>query len=231
MASIIDAAEESITDKLCAIKYIIYTIPVFASYMLYDLKLELPFLVLSIMTLLMLLTIFKITLNNVRNTKEYVLPRWNPFVFIFEMIKLILVMLPFCAIFGGIGYFLTLVQIPPVIDNIQNIYTTIIWLIIGSIILTGFVFYSKSESLLETYNFHKISNYCADFLITSIFAIPKIILLNLSTLGIITYIFHFFFGLDNYVYAFICSLAISINTVILAHYYAQADYESVKHNC
>ncbi len=230
MSSIIEAAEEVVQDKGGVLKCILYAIPIFASYVLYKMEMSSVFYIFATITVIFLLTVTKIILNNVRSCKDYVHPKTNIINFIGESIKLFFIMLPICSVGGGIGYALSNIQIPIPHEKGQLIYQIIVWSILGSMMLTSFIFYAKTSKFKEAYNFSGIFTYCTDIFVTTVFGLPRLALLDLATLGVVTYIFHFFFGLDNYFYAFACSVTISMNIAILAHFLAQVDYETVKHD-
>ena len=229
MSSIVEAAEEVVQEKNGVLKCILYAIPIFISYVLYRIDLLPPFYAMTILTTIMLLTVTKIIFNNVRSSKDYVHPRCGILGFIFEAIKLTFITLPIFAICSTIGYFLIQIQIPIFWEHAQLIYTIVVWSLLGSIVLSSIMFYSRNNRFSDAYNFKEIFHYCADILVTVIFGLPRLVLLNLVTLGVVTYIFYFFFQLDNYFYAFLCCVAASLNVAILAHFLAQVDYETVKH--
>lgn len=229
MASIKDATEEAVSDKLAWLKHILYAIPIMASYMLFrqgDLQ---TFYIVCGITVILLLTMFSIVVNNVRNGNDTVLPTFNVLHFIVEMFKMIVANAPIFAICIALGIYLNTFQIPLPVANGQLIYSIIVWAILGSIMFTSLLQYAKTQNIKDAYNFKVISNSCIDILVAAIFFVPQILLVNGIFLGVITYVFNLFFGLDNLPYIFICCLAVSINVAITGNYFAQVDYEVIPH--
>ena len=230
MSSIVEAAEEVVQEKFGVFKCILYSLPLFGTYVLQKNGLTIPYHISNCITSLLLLAISKIIINNVRNCKDYVHPKNGIFGVIGEAIKLFFVMLPITAILGTIGYYLSQIQVPQIFNNAQNVYILIITAILGSMLLASFIFYAKTNKIKDAYNIRGILQYCTDIFVTVLFGLPRLFLLNLVTFGVVTYIFYFFFGLDNYYYAYACCLATAFNVAIFAHFLAQVDYETVKHD-
>ena len=227
MASVKDALEESLSERFAFIKYFIYAIPVFISYILFHKGNMVMFYMIAPLTFLMLATILIIAIRNVGTGNNYVLPTFNIIEFIISAIKAILALGPIFAISIIAGIMLCNINIPVAIPNIQLIYTIIVWVILGSIMLTSLIVYSKEERILDAYNFILISNSCMDILIAIIFFIPQLVIVNGLLLGTIAYLFWVFFTLENPVFIYICSMALVMNIVITGHYLAQMDYENI----
>lgn len=230
MSSIVEAAEEVVQEKFGVFKCILYSLPLFGTYVLYKNGLTVPYYVANCITSLLLLAVSKIIINNVRNCKDHVHPKNGIFGIIGEAIKLFFVMLPMTAILGTIGYYLSKIQVPQIFNNAQYVYILIISAILGSMLLTSFIFYAKTNKMKDAYNIGGILKYCTDIFITVLLGLPRLFLLNLVTFGIVTYVFYFFFGLDNYYYAYASCLTTAFNIAIMAHFLAQVDYETVKHD-
>ena len=109
----------------------------------------------------------------------------------------------------------------------QLIYAIIVWLIIGSIVVTSLILYAKTQKIKDAYDFALISNTCIDILVAIIFFIPQLLLVNGIIVGIIAYLFGVFFTLENPVFIFLCCMALAINVAITGNYFAQIDYELV----
>lgn len=229
MASIKDAFDNAIADKMAFVKYFIYSIPVYFSYEFFSKGNTDWFLYLSALTLLMLLTILVICIKNTRNGKNELLPDFNIISFIKTALKTLTALGPITAVCIILGHYLVKIQIPIPVDNIQLIYSIIVWLILSSIILTSLMIFAKNESIKEAYNLVLISNCCIDVLIAVIFFIPRLVLINLVFVGVIAYIFGIFWNFSNPIFIFICSLALVINVAITGDYLAQLDYENITH--
>lgn len=227
MASIKDAVEESITDNLAFVKYILYAIPVFICYNLFNAGNMGWFYFLGFFTLLMLISILIQCTYNVRNGQNYVLPTFNIFSFIATAFKALFAVGPILGISLWIGNMIASIKIPIPLPNIQLIYAIIVWLLIGSIVITSLILYSKTQKIKDAYNFVLVSNTCIDILVAIIFFIPQLLLVNGLIVGIIAYIFGVFFTLENPIFIFLCSMALVINVAITGNYFAQIDYELV----
>ncbi len=227
MASIKDAVEESITDNLAFVKYFLYAIPVFICYLLFNQGNMGWFYFLGFFTLLMLISILIICIYNVRNGQNYVLPTFNIITFGVTAFKAIFAVGPILGLGLWLGKLIASIQIPIPLPNIQLIYAIIVWLIIGSIIITSLILYSKTQHIKDAYNLTLISNTCIDILIAIIFYIPQLILVNGLIVGIIAYLFAVFFTLENPIFIYLCCMALIMNVAITGDYFAQIDYEIV----
>lgn len=227
MASIKDALEESITDNLAFVKYFLYAIPVFICYNLFSSGNMGWFYFLGFFTLLMLVSILIQCIYNVRNGQNYVLPTFNIFSFIATAFKAIFAVGPILGIGLWVGGMLVGIKIPIPIPNMQLIYAIIVWLLLGSIIVTSLILYSKTQKIKDAYNLVLISNTCIDILVAIIFYIPQLALVNGLIVGILAYLFGVFFTLENPIFIFLCCMALVINVAITGNYFAQIDYELV----
>ena len=229
MASIKDALEESINDNLAVVKYILYAVPVFFSYTFFNKGNMEAFFMLGSITTLMLATVLIEIIYNVRTSQNRVLPDFNIFTFCGTSLKTIFALGPLLGLGLWGGNMLCNIQIPIAIPNInvQLIYSIIVWLIIGSIILTALILFAKTKKIKDAYNLKLIANTCIDFLLAMLFYIPQLIILNGLAIGCIAYVFAIFLTLDNPIFIFICSLAFVINIAITGNYLAQVDYDVV----
>ncbi len=227
MASIKDAVEEAINDDFAFVKYFLYAIPVFICYMLFSQGNMGWFYFLGAFTVLMLISILITCIYNVRNGQNYVLPTFNIITFCITAFKAIFAIGPILGLGLWIGNMLVAIKIPIPVPNIQLIYAIIVWLILGSIIITSLILYSKTQHLKDAYNLVLISNTCMDILVAIIFFIPQLLLVNGLFIGIIAYLFAVFLSLENPIFIFLCSMALAINVAITGNYLAQIDYELV----
>lgn len=227
MASIKDAVEEAINDDFAFVKYFLYAIPVFICYILFSQGNMGWFYFLGAFTVLMLISILITCIYNVRNGQNYVLPTFNIITFCITAFKAIFAIGPILGLGLWIGNMLVAIKIPIPVPNIQLIYAIIVWLILGSIIITSLILYSKTQHLKDAYNLVLISNTCMDILVAIIFFIPQLLLVNGLFIGIIAYLFAVFLSLENPIFIFLCSMALAINVAITGNYLAQIDYELV----
>ena len=230
MASIKDALEESLADRVSWLKYVIYAIPVFVSYILFSKGIMAWFWFLAPLTALMLLTVLVQVINNVRNGKNYSLPTFNIIDFVVAYVKVIFSIVPVWGLCAWGATALAKIQIPIPVSNIQMIYAAIIWLIFGAIMVTSLISYAKTQKVLDAYNLKTISNNCIDVLIAFLFFIPQTVVLNGIILAVICYLFGVFWNLENLVFIFICAMLITINIAVTGNYLAQIDYETISRN-
>ena len=155
------------------------------------------------------------------------MPTFNIITFCITAFKAIFAIGPILGLGLWIGNMLVAIKIPIPVPNIQLIYAIIVWLILGSIIITSLILYSKTQHLKDAYNLVLISNTCMDILVAIIFFIPQLLLVNGLFIGIIAYLFAVFLSLENPIFIFLCSMAIAINVAITGNYLAQIDYELV----
>ena len=230
MASIKDALEESVSDGGAWIKFVLYSIPVFITYALFSIGNMSWFWIAAPITGLLLLTILSLVINNVRNGKNYSLPSFNPFEFAATFVKLIFAMGPVCALCSWAAFALSKIPIPVPIPNIQLVYSIIVWLIFGAIMLTSLMNFSKTQKITDAYDMKVICDSCVEVLVAFLFYIPQILFVNGIFFGVVCYLFGIFWSLNNNVFIFICAMAIVINITITGNYLAQMDYETMVRN-
>lgn len=227
MASIIEAVENVVQDKHSFIKCVFYAIPVVGAYKLFSIGNMPMFYFLSVVTILMLMTIVIKVFRNIRENNNAVLPSFNLFTFIWSAFKLIFALGPITAlcIWGGIK--LTQIQIPIPLPNMQIIYSVIVWLILGGIIVTALILYSKKESLKDAYNLKLISDNCISVLFALLLYIPQIAILNGLLIGSIVYLLYVFKQpMDHIALIIVSALSICASAAITGDYFAQIDYEA-----
>lgn len=228
MASLKDALDDALTEKHAKFIYVLCALPLFFSYTLFQKgDINATFYAVAAFSILMLLTFLVTVTNNIYNAKTKVLPGLNIIKSLITTGKTIIAIVPITAVCVFAGIKLTELQIPALIDNIQLIYSVIVWMILGSIILTSLILFSMNEKITNAYNLSNISNYCIDILIAFIFYIPQLVILNALVLGTIAYVFSLFWGLENPVFIYICCITVVINTVISGSYFAQIAYDVI----
>lgn len=180
------------------------------------------------LTLLMLLTILIKTINNVRNSKKYVLPTFNVFTFCYSAFKAIFAVIPLFALCLWLGSKLAGIQIPVDIPYFQITYSTLVWLLISSIMITSLILYSKTERIADAYNFKLIHKHCIDILIAVIYFVPQIAVFNAIIIGTVAYLLYVFKQpIDHPLLVVAIAIAIVISTPVTGNYFAQVDWEQV----
>ncbi len=227
MASIKDALEESITDDKAFIKYLLFAIPVFISYELFTKGNMGMFCFVGFLTAIILLGLLVECIHNVRNGNNHVLPTFNIFTFGYTILKTVISVAPMLGIGLFVGKILTGIQIPIPVPNVQLVYTIIVWLIIGAIVISSLIIFAKTQKVKDAYNLKLISDTCIDILVAIIFFIPQLILLNGLILGAVAYLFTIFWEINCALFVFICCIALVQNIVITGNYLAQIDYEII----
>ncbi len=228
MASIIDALEEACENKTAYLKMIIYSIPVFISYELFHMGNMGLFWVVGGLTALMLVTLLVSVIHNVRNVKNYTWPTFNIFDFALTAVKSLVAVGPILTLCAWGGWKVSNIQIPEIFPNAQMVYSVVVWLLFIAVMLTSFIFFSKTKKIREAYNIVTISNNCIDIIIAVLFFIPQIAILNLIIYGPVVYIFSLFGGFDNLLFAYVTSFYAILNIGITGNYLAQVDYENVE---
>lgn len=228
MANILDSFRETFEDKNAFFKLTVFAAPL---YYAYDLYLKNPkdmetINLILIITGFFLLGFFIKTTSNVLNEQDRVLPSLNPLKLAWASIKSIIAI-------GPISW-ITLVLADMLIKFLTGFTSTIPWLSIGlaiiiwsfaaSICLTSFLMFVKRESIIDAYNFKKLSNCAGDLLIGVFFCFVQVFLVNLPTTILIGYSISVLLGVGPIEYGFI-AYSIVFNIAIIAHYMAQLQYE------
>lgn len=228
MASIIDAIEETIHDGHAFIKIFLYTVPVLITYTLFFNGNMGWCYFIGILTLLMLLTVLIKTINNVRNSKKYVLPTFNVFTFCYSSFKAIFAVLPISALCIWAASKIAGIQIPVDIPYFQITYATFVWLILGSIMTTSLIIYSKTEKIIDAYNFNLIQKHCIDILFAVITYVPQIAVFNAIIIGTVAYLLYVFKQpIDHPLLVVAIAVAFVLTVPITGNYFAQVDWEQV----
>ena len=230
MASIKDAFEESIQDNMTALKCFIYAIPLYYTVHLYITSSGnyMAFGWMAAITFILLFGFMLQCTSNVRNGRDQVLPSINIFSLYFSSIKGLIALGPSIAL----NCWLATLVIDIINTNLTEPKTAltfkiITWFVFGSIILTGYMLYSKNFKISDAYNLKIISETSMDIMIKIIFMIPGVLVVNGIFVGAVTYIFWIFFGIPNMVCTFFWCIAGVFNLAMIGHYIAQLDYESI----
>ena len=226
MASIKDSIEEIMNEDRSLIKLLVYAIPIYFTYFLFSIgNVGLGYLV-GFLVVIMLLTIFTKAFYNVRCENNLVLPDLNIFSYIFSSTKTLFAICPIFLVCFWITKILLRIEIPIPLDNIQLIYSIIVYAIMTSIVLTSMINYAKTENIKDAYNLKVISDTCIDILIAFVIYLPQLIVVNALVLGVIAYLFGILWYLLNPIFIFLCSIAVVFDVAVTGHYLAQIDYEN-----
>lgn len=232
MASIIDSFQESINEKLAYVKIFIYSIPVyFLTQMYLSGKMALFTTGIAIYGIF-LIGVMSQGINNIRMNKIDILTL-NPLRVAIALLKTALVMIPQGIVLGFVGHYLvmTLTSIPLDIPHYNMIIMIVVWSIIGSLLLTSFLSFSKYLRIQEGYNFKIICESCVDVFLSTIFFVPQLLIVDAIVFGPIYLLFnHYGIPFTNWGYVAFFSVVVVINFSMLTNYFAQSAYEQIKGN-
>ncbi|MFR1672760.1 MAG: hypothetical protein ACLSWI_07460 [Candidatus Gastranaerophilaceae bacterium] len=231
MASIKDAMEEAFTDNLSFIKYVVFTVPLYyCVYLFTSSKGDLTgFWWMASVTFLLLFGFFIKCTANVRNGLDHVLPSFNIFNLFWAGIKGVVALGPSIAINSWLASLLSgLVDTHIPDPNFALGFKIVIWAIFVSIMLTGYMQYSKNFKIADAYNFKTISNSCIDILIRVLFMVPIVLIIDAIIVGAITYVFWVFLGIPNPICTYFWCMAFVFNLAMIGNYMAQIDYETIE---
>lgn len=233
MASIKDALEEVAQDNLSALKCILLAIPLFYSInIFYDSKSDFSaFYWMGGITFVLLFGFMLKCTSNVKNEEYHVLPSFNIFGLLGSGLKGLIALGPVIAVCSWLGM-LGIEQINNYFPepNTALVFKIIMWLVLGSIILTGYMLYSKNFKISDAYNLKVISQSSMDIMIRIIFMLPGIAIINGLIVGFVTYVLWVFLGIPNPICTFFWCVAGVYNIAIIGHYIAQVDFESIEKN-
>ena len=224
MASIIDSFRDVFTDRLSFLKLVVLAIPVYCSYLVYlQSKRDFTgFFWIAGITLFFLFGFLIQITNNVLNDANTTLPSLNPFKLAFVSFKGIIALLPSilipCLIANYVCSFIN------IISWLDITLKTIIWLVVVSIITTTFLMFALKEKILDAYNMKLLSSASGDMILTLIFFIIQIVIINIPTSAFVGYTLLILFGTCP-MFDFFLAFAIVFNVAVTGHYMAQVHYE------
>lgn len=229
MASLIDAFNDAICDRLALIKFIIYAIPVFVTANCFLGKQWYLFYFCCFLTAIFLTGLMSVAINNIISNKSEILT-FNIAQIAYTIFLLLLALAPTASVLFFIGYcIVTYVKLPFDIPYLPIIFKSLIWCIIASVFLTAYLSFSKKCSIKAAFNFKVIFESCIDLFINLLFLTPQILILNGILIGAVWYLFFYFkLPLTNPIFLYYCSIVIILNISIMAGYLAQAAYELIK---
>ena len=231
MASIKEAFTEVFQDDNSFVKSLILAIPLYFCVNAYinGSKEEMAGLWwLCIVTYLLLFGFFIKCTANVRNTESHVMPSLNLFELIWNGFKGTLALGPSIAINSYIAYFLcdlAAKHLPASV--VLTAFQTVIKCIFASIVLTGYMCFSRKFKISDAYNLKAISKSSADIMIAALFMIPQLLLAASLLLLPICYLLWLFWGTWHPISIFYYCIVFVYTLAMAAHYLAQIDFETI----
>jgi len=229
MASIVDAFNDTFSDYMAYVKFVIYAIPVyFCADLFIKGQMDSLYLWGTVVGVLIFALLTK-AINNVKANNKEILAL-NPLSLIVPTIKACIVVVPQAAIYYFAGSLITNnITIPLDIPHIQLIFNIVIWSVFAAIVFTSYISFSKYLSIKEGYNYLKIIPASIDMLVSLIFAVPQFAIANLIIVGPVAYLFWFFhIPFTNWGFVGYCSIIFIINISLLSNYFAQLSYEHLR---
>ena len=230
MASIKDALDECKNDTNAKLKYIIFAIPLFIAVYIYTKgdKTTLSFWTFLTIGVLECLGIMVKCTNNVMNYREKILPTLNPFSLFFNAIRVLIAISPIAVVTFYISNFLitkvfTMITVP----QISQGATYLTYLVSVSIILTVFMLFAKKFSFKDAFDLKAISDSCIDVLIQTLWLGIQLAIVNGIFVGLITYLFWLFIGIENVIVYYVWCIATVYNVAVIGNYLGQLNYEAL----
>lgn len=229
MASIVDAFNEALNEDLSFVKIALYSIPVFFCANLFIKGRMGDFYFWGGLTAILLLGLLTQGINNVRMNRKEILTL-NPMFLATSVGKSFIVMAPQVLIWSIVAsMILKYVSIPIDLPHVPLIFATIVWAVIGSILLTAYLSFAKYLKVQQGFNYKVIFESCVDILISLLFFLPQLVIANVVLIGPVAYLFYFFqLPFTHWGFILYCSLAFVVDISIMANYFAQASYEHIK---
>lgn len=226
MASILDSFREVYSDNLSLLKIFILSIPVFYCYQLYmtaktngDYN---NFFLVSYIVLFFLFGFIIDITNNVINERDRILPSLNPFHIALTSLKGLVAVGPSILISCLAANFL--MGYINIIFWLDITLKSVIWIVAVSIIITSYLMFAANKKIVEAYNVKKIFQKSGDLIVSLIFFILQLVIINIPTTAFIGYTLFVLFGLGFVLDAFIV-FALVFNITVLGHYLGQVNYE------
>lgn len=163
MASIVDAFSEALNEDLSFVKIALYSIPVFFCANLFIKGRMGDFYFWGGLTAILLLGLLTQGINNVRMNRKEILTL-NPIFLATSVGKSFIVMAPQVLIWSIVAsMILKYVSIPIDLPHVPLIFATIVWAVIGSILLTAYLSFAKYLKVQQGFNYKVILESCVDW--------------------------------------------------------------------
>lgn len=229
MASIKECFSDAINEDLSILKIAVYSVPVNICANLFMSGKMSEFYFFSFISGILLLGLLTQGIHNVRMNKKEILTL-NAKDLLISLLKTFVAIFPQILFWGYIANFIiTKVSIPIDYPQVPMIFNIVVISIIFSILLTAYLSFAKYLDIKQAFNYKVILESCIDVLISFIFFIPQLFLVNLILVGPVAYLFYFFkLPFTHWGFILFCSFASIINISIIANYLAQASYEQIK---
>ncbi len=229
MATVLTYLNESLNEDLSAVKIVLYSLPVcFCSDLFIKGEMGALYFWATLFGIIFLGVLTK-AINNVRTNKTEILTL-NPLRLLVSIALSLICVIPQILIFGGIGLLLVkFIPLPVEIPHFQLIFNIVIWSIAASIVLTSYLSFAKYLNPLEAFNYKVVFSSCIDILISVIFFVPQIILMNLVLIGpALVLCSQFGISYTHWALVFYYSIIFVVNISVLANYFAQSSFEHIK---
>lgn len=230
MASILDSFRDVFTDRWSFLKLVTLTTPVYYSYQVYTQSKNgfIGFFWIAGITLFFLYGfLIKVTHNVLNEDSMTTLPSLNPIKLAIISLKGIVAILPSALISIWIAnYVCSLIYIVPWFDITLK---SCIWLVVISIIATSYLMFAINEKILEAYNFKLLSKASGDMVLTLVFFVIQLVIINLPTSVFVGYTLLILFG-EGPIFNFFVAFAVVFNLAMLGQYMAQVHYEILGYN-
>lgn len=224
MASIIDSFRETFSDSMSLLKIAVLAVPLYFSYDLF-LKSTKDFtgcIFLLSITIFLLFGFLIDTTNGILNDKDSILPSINPLKLAGSAIKGIIAIGPASVISVLLAnYIISFIKIIPWLDITL---TVLLWIVVAAIIFTEYLMFVKHKKIKDAYNVKMLSEKSGELIISIIVFLIQFLVMNLLSIGFLTYTLIVLFGIGPITYFFF-ALAIVFNVGVIGHYLAQLQYE------
>lgn len=226
MASILDSFKETLSDNSTFLKVVVLAIPVYFS---------IDSMVKSVnatgavvygwifwLTIFLLLGVLIKTTSGVLNEADTVLPPLNVLKLFLAAGKGLLAVAPitWLSIFL-VNFFSSFINIVFWLDITLK---SLLWLLAIAVSMTTFLMFVRRERVLDAYNLKVLSDKAADLMISLIFFVIQIVVVNLPTTILVGYIILTLFGPSPF-FNFYVAMAVVFNIGVIGHYLAQLQYE------
>ncbi len=229
MASFIDAFNDALSEKHVILKMLLFAIPVYISVNLYLSKNMVSFYVFLTLTLILFLVLMSIGINNICSNKHEIFT-FNIIKMFFVLIRMIVAVGPAAIILFGSGFIIVKnVVLPFDVPNINLYFQIFVWAVVGTILLTSYLSFSKNSNIVDSYNFAALYEATSDVLINVIFLIPQLVIFNGIIVGFVWYVMYCInIPVTHHLFLFYCSVVAVFNVAILASFFAQLAYDVIK---
>ena len=229
MASIKDAFIDTFDDRFSLLYIVILSVPVFLCANLYlQGNMDLFWIIAAILAIIA----YGALTNGIHahNERKDWFVTLNPLRIGWAVIKSLVVVVPQAAIWGAIAWALTTyVTIPLDVPNIQIIYSVIIWLIAADIIFSSYLLFAATFKIREGYNIKTIFTCGSEVMLSMIFFIPTMLIVNAVFLVPLWFLFDFCeVPQTHWGFVGCCSFIAVVNIYIIASCLSQIASTSLK---